>query len=181
MKRPQCFRFGVHFRPALCKRIALTGCLFFVSPLLAADNKTAPPEALYYADAYADHYHVPRELVHAVIRAESGWNRKAVSKAHALGVMQLMPSTAQRYGVVDPFSFSDNIGGGVHYLADLINQFGDYRLAIAAYNCGEGRIGRRGLEYSSREVAGYVNTVRKYYMEDLAMHGGELNEQNIAR
>ena len=62
------------------------------------------PEAVYYANAYADHYGVPRSLVHAVIEQESGWDPDAVSKKGAHGLMQMMPATARQYGVQHPFS-----------------------------------------------------------------------------
>ena len=93
-------------------------------------------EAAYYADAYARHYHVPTELVHAIIRQESNWNRHAISNDNALGLMQLMPDTATRFGVWNPFDMSQNVGGGVRYLHALLDQYhGDMRLAVAAYLC----------------------------------------------
>lgn len=70
-------------------------------------------EAAYYADAYARHYHVPPELVRAIIRQESNWNQRAISEKNARGLMQLMPGTAARFGVRDSFDTSQNVGGGV--------------------------------------------------------------------
>lgn len=126
------------------------------------------PEAMYYANAYADHYGIPRPLVYALISQESGWNRAAISSSGALGLMQLMPGTARRYGVRSPFAKSDNIGGGVRYLADLLSQFhGDMRLAVAAYYTGEDRIRRRGLAFQNRAVVGYVEQVRRRYRREL--------------
>src|SRR5664279_2010356 len=69
--------------------------LSFTLPALAGlVDEARHREAVYYADAYADHYHLPRELVHAIITQESGWNQAARSSLGAIGLMQLMPATA---------------------------------------------------------------------------------------
>jgi soluble lytic murein transglycosylase-like protein len=128
---------------------------------------TVDQEAMYYANAYADHYGVPRPLVYAIISQESGWNRAAISSSGALGLMQLMPGTAREYGVRRPFAKSDNIGGGVRYLARLLTQFGDMRLAVAAYYTGENRIHRRGLAFQNPAVVAYVDQVRRLYRREL--------------
>ncbi len=134
-------------------------------------RENAPSEALYYANAYADHYHVPRELVHAIIAQESGWRRTAVSEKGAVGLMQLMPGTAQRFGVRDRNSVSDNIGGGVRYLALLLQEFsGDLRLVVAAYYCGARPLAMRGLNYSNADVVAYVKAVRRRYLKEIELH-----------
>src|SRR5260370_5257318 len=116
--------------------------------------------AVFYAQAY----HVPVELVAAVIQAESNWNANAVSNKGAAGLMQLMPATAARFGVQNRFDIQENIRGGVAYLAWLIHLFhGDLRLAVAAYQAGEAPILRRGLAYSSPEVFEYVARVARLY------------------
>jgi len=128
-------------------------------------------EGVYYANSYADHYGVPRALVHALIEQESGWNPHAVSSKGALGMMQLMPGTAQQFGVRDPFSVSENIGAGTRYLATLMVEFhGDIRLAVAAYYCGNHPILHRGLQYSNPDVFRYVSSVRNLYIRDLKRH-----------
>ena len=134
-----------------------------------------PSEIVYYANAYADHYGVPRELVYAVISQESGWKPKAVSNKGAMGLMQLMPATANRYGVKDPFNISENIGAGVHYLADLITQFQDLRLAVASYYCGPSYPLKRGLEYANPDVVAYVTAIRRQYAREIP---STLNKQN---
>jgi soluble lytic murein transglycosylase-like protein len=136
----------------------------------------ADQETMYYANAYADHYGVPRPLVYAIISQESGWNRSAISSSGALGLMQLMPGTAREYGVQRPFAKSDNIGGGVRYLADLLAQFGDMRLAVAAYYTGEHRIHRRGLAFQNRAVVAYVEQVRRRYRRELKIHMSSTRE-----
>jgi soluble lytic murein transglycosylase-like protein len=121
-------------------------------------------EARFWADHFADAYGLQRELVCAVIEAESAWNPRAVSEAGAAGLMQLMPETAVALRVRNRFDVADNIGGGVAYLAWLMNYFGgDVRLAVASYNAGHGRILRAGLQYRSAEVHSYVSRVAALY------------------
>src|SRR5215469_10960454 len=126
------------------------------------------PELTYYADAYADHYGVPRALVHAIIAQESNWNPRALSNKGAAGLMQLMPATAKVYLVGDRFSVTENLGGGIRYLADLMTEFrGEMRLVVAAYYCGSQRIARRGLYYRNPDVVAYVEAVRRRYQREL--------------
>jgi soluble lytic murein transglycosylase-like protein len=116
------------------------------------------------AEHYARVYRVPVALVDAVIQVESDWNPYAVSVKGAVGLMQLMPATAARFGVLDRFNIEENIRGGVAYLAWLIWLFrGDLRLAVAAYFVGEAPVLMRGLAYSSRQVFDYVSRVARVY------------------
>lgn len=133
--------------------------------------KSRAPEAVYYANVYADHYHIPRELVHAIIEQESGWNQRALSSKGAIGLMQLMPTTAARFFVRNPTSIQDNIGGGVRYLAALNDLFrGDLRMVVAAYYCGEHHILVSGLKYHNPEVIAYVTSVEKRYEHEMQLH-----------
>ena len=117
-----------------------------------------------WAEYYAAQYHVPVELVAAIIDEESGWNPYAVSNKGAAGIMQLMPATAVRFGVRNRFLVQENIRGGVAYLALLKQKFnGDLRLITAAYYVGEYAISSQGLEYSSPDVQGYVKRVAQRY------------------
>ena len=117
-----------------------------------------------WAEYYAKVYRVPVDLVDAIIDEESGWNPYAVSKKGAVGLMQLMPQTAARFGVRNRFQLDENIRGGVAYLAWLNDEFqGDLRLVTAAYYVGENPILPRRLEYSSADVQGYVNRVARRY------------------
>ncbi len=117
-----------------------------------------------WAEYYAAVYRVPVELVAAIIDEESGWNPYAISKKGAAGIMQLMPATAVRFGVRNRFLVQENIRGGVAYLAWLKQKFnGDLRLITAAYYVGEKEISSRGLDYSSRDVQGYVKRVAQRY------------------
>ncbi|APV51499.1 hypothetical protein BWI17_18460 [Betaproteobacteria bacterium GR16-43] len=112
-------------------------------------------------------------LVHAVITAESAYNPKAVSKAGAQGIMQLMPGTARRYGVVDSMDPAQNIQGGVKYLKDLLAMFkGNTELAVAGYNAGENAVIRHGNRIPPyAETAAYVPKVMDYYRKFQARKG----------
>lgn len=148
--------------------LAKTTLLLISLNSLAACAYAKPNEArassVRCAVFYAQAYHVPVELVAAVILAESNWNSDAVSNKGAAGLMQLMPATAARFGVRNRFDIQENIRGGVAYLAWLIHLFhGDLRLAVAAYQAGEAPILRRGLAYSSAEVFEYVSRVARIY------------------
>jgi soluble lytic murein transglycosylase-like protein len=117
-----------------------------------------------WAEYYAAIYRVPVDLVDAIIDEESAWNPFAVSPKGAVGLMQLMPETAVRFGVRNRFRLDENIQGGVAYLSWLNQQFnGDLRLVTAAYYVGETPILSRKLEYSSADVQGYVNRVARSY------------------
>lgn len=89
-------------------------------------------------------YNLPIGLLKAVATVESNFNPNAVSCAGAMGVMQLMPRTAQGLGVTDPFDARQNIMGGAQYLREQLNRFGDVRLALAAYNAGPGNVSKYG-------------------------------------
>ena len=137
-------------------------------PATAASRQTGKPELRYYADAYADHYGVPRALVRAIIAQESNWNPHALSNKGAAGLMQLMPATAGTYRVRDRFSVTENLSGGIQYLADLMTEFrGELRLTVAAYYCGSRHIARQGLTYRNPDVVSYVEAVRRRYQLEL--------------
>jgi len=110
--------------------------------------------------------------VRAVIQVESAWQPEAVSPKGAMGLMQLMPATAERFGVVHPFYIHENVRGGVAYLAELQQLFhGDLRLVMAAYAAGERQIRPRGLGYSSEEVYAYVQRIAQQYRAELRRSG----------
>jgi soluble lytic murein transglycosylase-like protein len=137
-------------------------------PSTGETKQGGDPELTYYADAYADHYGVPRALVHAIITQESTWNSRALSNKGAEGLMQLMPGTAGMYFVKDRFSVTENLSGGIQYLADLLKEFhGEMRLAVAAYYCGSRRIARQGVYYRNSDVVRYVESVRLRYQREL--------------
>lgn len=99
-------------------------------------------------------------LVRAVVHAESGFNPQAVSPKGATGLMQLMPATASRFGVSNIYDPNENVRGGVAYLRFLLNLFnGDERLAVAAYNAGEGAVKKFGGIPPYDETITYVARV----------------------
>ena len=103
-------------------------------------------------------------LVNAVIEVESAWNPRARSRKNALGLMQLLPGTAARLGVSDPFDPRDNIAGGIRYLRFLLDRFaGDLRLALAGYNAGENVVAARGDVPNYPETRAYVKQVLARY------------------
>ena len=103
-------------------------------------------------------------LIEAVITAESAFNPLAVSRTGAVGLMQLMPATAERFGVKDRWDPAQNILGGAKYLNFLLNKFGDKSLAIAAYNAGEGNVKKhRNKIPPFSETRAYVPRVLAYY------------------
>jgi soluble lytic murein transglycosylase-like protein len=106
------------------------------------------------------------ELVRAVIVVESGFNPRAISRRGAVGLMQLLPSTARRYGAFNAFDPEQNILAGAHYLADLITRFGSDKLelVLAAYNAGEQAVERYGRHIPPfKETRAYVPNVLKMY------------------
>jgi hypothetical protein len=115
-------------------------------------------------DEVAARHEVEPNLVHSVIRVESNYNPRAISPKGALGIMQLIPATARRFGVENVFDAADNIEGGVKYLKHLLDYYdGNHALALAAYNAGEGAVARfRGIP-PYPETQNYVAQVWKHW------------------
>jgi len=112
----------------------------------------------------AERHHVDPALVRAVIETESNWNPRAHSHKGAGGLMQLIPTTAQRYGAHDLFNPEQNIDAGVRHLKMLLQRYnGNLDLALAAYNAGEGTVDRFGGIPPIRETRNYVQKVQNAY------------------
>lgn len=135
-----------------------------VAPSTAA--RAEPPRRTGAAAAFrelvertAQRYGVDPALVDAVIQAESGYDPQATSPAGAVGLMQLLPTTARGLGVLDPYDPVQNVEGGVRYLRSLLDRFGDVQLALAAYNAGPGAVLRYGGVPPYPETRTYVQRV----------------------
>jgi len=112
----------------------------------------------------AERHNVDPALVRAVIETESNWNPGAYSRKGAAGLMQLIPTTAQRYGANDVFNPQQNIDAGVRHLKWLLERYnGNLDLALAAYNAGEGAVDRAHGIPAFRETRNYVQKVQDAY------------------
>lgn len=108
-------------------------------------------------------YGVDVDLLKAIGKAESGFNASAVSSAGAIGVMQLMPATAESLGVTNPYDARQNIMGGAKYISQLLDKYdGNTRLALAAYNAGSGNVDKYGGIPPFEETQNYVKRVMEY-------------------
>jgi soluble lytic murein transglycosylase-like protein len=131
----------------------------------AKKNVSSPPAHLdTMIEQAAVQHQVDPELVRAIVRVESNFNPNAVSPAGAHGLMQLIPATARRFGVANPFDPRANLDGGIRYLKHLLGLYkGDLQLALAAYNAGENSVARyRGVP-AFRETQDYIRKVGALY------------------
>lgn len=101
---------------------------------------------------------IPEDLFLRLVQQESGWNPRAVSRKGAIGLAQLMPGTARLLGV-DPEDPQQNLDGGARYLSEQFRAFGDWRLALAAYNAGPGAVKEHGGVPPFRETQDYVRAI----------------------
>lgn len=134
----------------------------------------------------ADRYNISVDLLKAVAKAESGFNPNAVSKAGAIGVMQLMPATARSLGVTDPYDARQNIMGGAKYLKENLDRFnGNVSFALAAYNAGPNSVQKYGGIPPYSETQNYVKTVTSYmngsplYAGKMVTTGHDANSYNL--
>lgn len=149
--------------------------------LIQKDGKKLHTQGINYRDKLANRkrfapkiamaareYRVPEKLIHAVITIESAYDPNAVSRAGAVGLMQLMPATARRYGVADRRDPTANIIGGTRYLRDLLTYFDrNLHLALAGYNAGENAVKKYDYQIPPfPETRDYVRKVLKLYTQE---------------
>jgi soluble lytic murein transglycosylase-like protein len=135
-----------------------------VSNALAAVEVSLPaPSGIDGAvERIAAQHSLSPQLIHSVIKVESNYNPFAVSPKGARGLMQLIPSTARRFGVSDSFNPLENIQGGAKYLKYLVDLYnGNYHLALAAYNAGEGAVAKYGGVPPYAETQNYLVLIQK--------------------
>ncbi len=147
---------------------------------LRTKKASVKPNGIYiYPKSYeeeilraAKRHKLDPDLLKAVIKVESNFNSGAISRKGAIGIMQLMPDTADDYNVSNPFNPKENIDGGTKYLKKLMEMFsGDLELTLAAYNAGENAV----IKYGFR-VPPYSETID--YVEKVLMHYKNLKEKN---
>ncbi len=138
----------------------------FAEPVASGSSSARRPDPRLerLVNQTAERHKVDPVLVKAVIEAESGWNTGAVSRKGALGLMQLVPGTAQRFGVANVLDPEQNVDAGVRYLRSLLERYdGDLYKSLAAYNAGEHAVDRwRGVP-NYRETRGYVQKITDSY------------------
>lgn len=123
-------------------------------------------ELVAMAHDVAERHGVDHRLVESLVEMESSFDPGAVSPKGAMGLMQLMPSVAARYGVLDPFDPFQNLDGGVRHLRDLLEHFGpDLNRVVAAYNAGVGAVERHGGIPPFDETRNYVGRVLYRYRQ----------------
>ena len=189
MKFPRMFPRALHLRSAKFAPFAIISLFFltnftgfFFSPVLApvvnaaSQVEVIPEDIPLSGDCDLDliiygagkNAGVDPRFIHAVIKQESKYDPKAVSYVGAEGLMQMMPATAKRFGLKDPFDPKANVEAGTKYLKWLLKRFdGDVSLALAGYNAGEGSVDKyKGIPpYSETQnyVKKIVNTYGKTY------------------
>ncbi len=132
--------------------------------------KTIEKKVIYYAKKYG----LPVRIFKELVRAESNFNPKAVSRKGAMGLCQLMPETAKRLGVKDPFDVDENLDAGARLLKELYRKYRNWKLALAAYNAGEGAVEKYGGVPPYAETKSYVRRI-------LTRARGEKEENSLKR
>ncbi len=151
-------------RPMRLRWLAAMGILLTALSALAAGGVDL--RALYASkiEAAAKYHNIPVDFLHAVIRFESNYDMSAVSAKGAIGLMQLMPATAVRYGVRDIYDPVQNLEGGCRYLKDLMKLYNnDTKMVLAAYNAGQEAVRKYGRIPPYPETRAYIQRIMSAY------------------
>ena len=138
--------------------------------LLGKTESSANPSLEAIINAQANANGLDPDLVKAVVKAESNFKTNAVSPKGAQGLMQLMPATSNMLGVENPYDAQQNITGGTKYLGDMLQNFGQLDMALAAYNAGPETVKRYGGVPPYPETKKYIRQVGKYYQDFKGSH-----------
>src|SRR5579863_7692963 len=128
----------------------------------------------------AARHNVDPNLVRAVVKVESNFNPNAVSRKGAMGLMQLMPSTARQLNVKNPFDPEQNVDAGVRHLKQLLESYGgDIKLTLAAYNAGAGAVARSSCMPRYAETQNYVRRITNLYYGGGAVSHAEASQDPV--
>ena len=146
-------------------QISLQNALTEAAVVQANTQPTNKSQILNVVSQISKKHGVDEKLVQALIKQESGFNPKAKSKSGAMGLMQLMPTTAKNLGVKDPYNTVQNVEGGVKYLKSMLNKYnGNVILALAAYNAGPGAVDKYSGVPPYSETQNYVKNILANYL-----------------
>jgi len=146
-------------------QVSLQNALTEATAVQANTQPSSKSQILNVVSQISKKHGVDEKLVQALIKQESGFNPKAKSKAGAMGLMQLMPSTAKNLGVKDPYNMVQNVEGGVKYLKSMLNKYnGNVILALAAYNAGPGAVDKYSGVPPYKETQNYVKNILANYL-----------------
>jgi|CXWL01.1.fsa_nt_gi soluble lytic murein transglycosylase-like protein len=173
---------GVEVRTSAAGRVVITNESEADRGRRLASRLVAPPQVDLVARIahFAAENELDPKLVQAVIQAESGYNRLALSNKGAMGLMQLMPGTAAELAVTDPYDIDQNLSAGTRYLRRLLDAFGQTELALAAYNAGPGAVERHDGVPPYAETKAYIRRILSlWHGKPMTLTGARLGGRSV--